>query len=425
MPPHKSTSTPRVRQRRTHGEDCPTTQRPPSRQPRTAAHATPAADDPPKRGDCSARVHQQTRRGRAPSRRGDHAAASWRVLYGDCLNLLADLQTNSVDAVICDPPYGINFQGKRWDGRAIHDSAATTTSRRRLSREEAFQYWACSWASECLRLLKPGGHLLSFGSPRTFHRLASGLEDAGFQLRDTLMWIYGSGMPKSRRLPNGRGTTLKPAWEPILLARKPPEATIQQNLRRHRTGALNIDACRTQERWPANVLLGHHKCCTPDACVDGCALTMIDHTDTCPGAAQATSTPPSRMFFSSKVARGERDAGCEQIPARELNLFPNAQRDGSPSPAHNPHPTVKPIELMRWLIRLVTPTGGLVLDPFCGSGSTGAAAVLEDRRFLGIEQDAAYVQIARARITHWAPATTRRRKEPAAGPFVPTDRRRR
>jgi DNA modification methylase len=364
---------------------------------------------------------RQGSRTRSHARRRGGSCAQWRVLHGDSLELLGDLQGSSVDAVVCDPPYGINFEGKSWDGRAIRESAATTTNARHLSTGEAFQEWTRSWATECLRALKPGGHLLAFGSPRTFHRLASGLEDAGFQLRDTLMWVYASGMPKSRRLPGGRGTSLKPAWEPILLARKPPEGTIDQNMRRHRTGALNIDACRIQQRWPANVLLAHHERCTPDRCHKGCALTMIDHADERARNIPGARTPPSRLFFSSKVSRAERDAGCEQLPAQDLDLFPNAQRKGpSPVAAHNPHPTVKPIMLMRWLIRLACPPGGLVLDPFCGSGSTGAAAVLEDRHFIGIEREAAYVRVAQARIAHWTPTSKQSHKEQrTCGPLVP------
>jgi DNA modification methylase len=331
----------------------------------------------------------------------------WRVLHGDCLDLLAGLVANSVHAVICDPPYGINLNGERWDGPAIRESAAITTHRRRLSANQAFQEWARSWASECLRVMKPGAHLLAFGSPRTFHRLASGLEDAGLQVRDTLMWVYGSGMAKSRRLPGGKGTALKPAWEPILIARKPPQGTIEQTIRRHRVGALNIDACRIDQRWPANVLLGHSARCTQQACVTGCALAAIDHADHRTGPTTSKRTPPSRLFFSSKVSRIERDAGCDQLPGHELNLFPNTQYP-APATTRNPHPTVKPIELMRWLVRLASPKEGLVLDPFCGSGSTGAAAVLEDCRFLGIERDSTYVQVAEARIAHWATTPTSR-----------------
>lgn len=351
------------------------------------------------------------------------ADRSWQVLHGDCVSVLAELPRQSVDAVVCDPPYGIDFQGKRWDGRTIRDSAATTSSRRHLSASEAFQEWTRSWAAECREVLKPGGHLLAFGSPRTFHRLACGLEDAGLELRDTLMWAYGSGMPKSRRLAGGTGTALKPAWEPIVLVRKKPDGTIEAAVHEHATGALNIDACRIGERWPANVLLAHDERCTTDACAAGCALAAVDDADQ---RDHAAATPPSRLFFSSKVSRNERDAGCERLPAGELNLFPNAQHAGRmPAAARNPHPTVKPIALMRWLVRLACPPGGLVLDPFCGSGSTGIGARLEERLFLGIEREAAYVPIARARIAHWTRAADEPQQEQAAPPLADAGRRQR
>jgi site-specific DNA-methyltransferase (adenine-specific) len=341
------------------------------------------------------------------------ADRSWHILEGDCLSVLAELRRESVDAVVCDPPYGIDFQSKRWDGRAIRDAAATTSTRRRLTASEAFQEWTRSWAAECLNVLKPGGHLLAFGSPRTFHRLACGLEDAGLELRDTLMWAYGSGMPKSRRLTGGTGTALKPAWEPIVLARKKPGGSIQAAVDEHGTGALNIDACRIGERWPANLLLAHDERCTTDACAAGCAVTALDDADR---RDHAAAIAPSRLFFSSKVSRSERDAGCERLPAGELNLFPNAHRAGRvPAAARNPHPTVKPIALMRWLVRLACPPAGLVLDPFCGSGSTGIGARLEGRLFLGIEREAAYVPIARARIAHWTDGESH--EEPATHPL--------
>jgi site-specific DNA-methyltransferase (adenine-specific) len=218
-------------------------------------------------------------------------------------------------------------------------------------------------------------------------------------------------MAKSRRLSGGRGTALKPAWEPILLARKKPDGTIASNIQRHGTGALNIDACRIGQRWPANTLLTHHERCTKDECSLGCAVAAIDAAD---ARGPAAVTPPSRLFFSSKVSRSERDAGCEHLPAGELNLFPNAQHGrGAPAAARNPHPTVKPIELMRWLVRLASPSGGLVLDPFCGSGSTGIAARLEGRLFLGTEQDPSYIPIAQARITHWSKNHERQEEAPS------------
>jgi site-specific DNA-methyltransferase (adenine-specific) len=251
-------------------------------------------------------------------------------------------------------------------------------------------------------VLKPGGQLLAFGSPRTAHRLAAGLEDAGLELRDTLLWLYGTGMPKSRRLPGGRGTALKPAYEPILLARRPPGESIARTLERHGTGALNIDACRVEGRYPANVICSHAPGCGPDGCPPGCAVALVD-TAAARGRVRSNATSPaSRLFYCPKVSRRERDAGCEHLPRRTLDLFPNAQAAGAASPARNPHPTVKPLALMRWLVRLATPQDGLVLDPFCGSGTTGAATALEGRRFLGIDLDPAYAAIARARIAHWS-----------------------
>ncbi|MGH2946536.1 MAG: DNA-methyltransferase [Solirubrobacteraceae bacterium] len=300
-----------------------------------------------------------------------------------------------------DPPYGIGFQNERWDGRAIQEAAART-GHARLSRSNAYQAWCRAWGHECVRVLKPGGYLLAFGSPRTAHRLAAGLEDAGLELRDTLLWLYGTGMPKSRRLPGGRGTTLKPAYEPILLARRPPGASIARTMERHGTGALNVDACRVEGRYPANVICSHAPGCRPDGCHAGCAVALVDTAAAEGRAPSNTTSPASRLFYCPKVSRRERDAGCEHLPRRALDLFPNAQDAGAAAPARNPHPTVKPLALMRWLVRLATPEGGLVLDPFCGSGTTGAAAVLEGRGFLGAELDPAYAAIARARIEHWS-----------------------
>lgn len=325
----------------------------------------------------------------------------WTLLHGDSLHALTELPTDSVDAVVCDPPYGISFNGQTWDGPAIH-AAARAGRTHRLSPGEAFEAWTGAWAQECLRLLRPGGHFAAFGAPRTFHRLCCGVEDAGFELRDVLLWLYGTGMPKSRRLPGGRGTALKPAYEPVLLARKKPEGPVERNLGLHGTGALNIDGCRVEGRWPANVLLSHHPACSPARCHRHCPTQVIDEA-AASGRQQAGGLQSaSRLFYCPKASRRERNAGCDQLPQHELDLFPNAHGDGKqPAAAANAHPTVKPLGVMRWLVRLVAPEGGLVLDPFCGSGSTGCAAVLEDRRFLGIEREAEYVAVARARLEHW------------------------
>lgn len=326
----------------------------------------------------------------------------WQVRHADSFALLPTLDAASVDAIITDPPYGIDFNGEAWDGQLIRRQ--TRSRRARLTTAEAFYAWSLAWALECLRVMRPGAHLAAFGAPRTAHRLACALEDGGFQLRDTLMWLYGSGMPKSRRLAGGQATALKPAYEPILLARKPPDAPIEQNIQRHRTGAMNADACRAGGRFPANVLLTHHAACRQGACHSGgCPAVMIDRDARRRGRPGWPPEPPSRIFYCSKASRRERDTGCKRLPLQKLDLFPGAHRGDRPTrPAANAHPTVKPLDLMRWLTRLLAPEDALVLDPFCGSGTTGAAAVVEGRRFIGIERDAHYATIARARITHCA-----------------------
>jgi site-specific DNA-methyltransferase (adenine-specific) len=328
---------------------------------------------------------------------------AYRVIQGDCVSVLAGLARDSVDAVVTDPPYGIDFQGAHWDGRSIRQ-AATQRAGRCLAPGEAYQAWCTQWAAECARVMRPGAHLVGFGSPRTAHRLACALEDAGLQLRDTLMWLYGTGMPKSRRLPGGRSTALKPAYEPILLARKPLQSTTPENLAHHGTGALNAAACSTDGRYPANVLAAHAAGCRRAGCAADCPLRLIDESAARTRTPSASLRQASRVFYCPKASRTERDAGCQALPRRPLDLFPNAQRGQRPAPARNPHPTVKPLALMRWLIALTTPEGGLVVDPFCGSGSTGAGALLEHRRFIGVELEPSFAAIARARLAHWAHA---------------------
>jgi DNA modification methylase len=367
----------------------------------------------------------------------------WRIEHADCLKALPKLAPESVDAIITDPPYGIGFNGMAWDGTAIRAAARTDlkqrethgTARRNRGCSAfgnpssyagsydnsqtgllAFQTFSTRWAAECLRVLKPGGHMAVFGGPRTFHRLACGVEEAGFELRDVLMWIFGQGFPKSLNLTGpatGWGTALKPAYEPILLARKPLQGTTAQNHARHRTGALHIDACRVGAsnrkcpaegrthnparaasslgRWPANLALIHAPSCTNTRCAGDCPAGLLDERQ--------------RFFYAAKASRAEREAGCEQLARQTVQTFQIGRENNErarENPVRNIHPTVKPIELMRWLVRLLTPTGGLVLDPFAGSGSTGAAAVLEGASFLGIEREDGYVPIARARIRHWA-----------------------
>ena len=327
------------------------------------------------------------------------------IILGDCIEVMRGLPADSIDGIVTDPPYGIEFMGKEWDGangfrRSLNaadvgrDNAFGRTSRTSPEYRggHLFQLWTEQWAREALRVLKPGGHLLAFGGTRMYHRLAAGIEDAGFEIRDTLMWLYGSGFPKSHNLKGdwqGWGTALKPAVEPIVLARKPLIGTVAENVLAHGTGALNIDASRiaTTDRFGggAKGTGGFAAGYEGDGWVPGSdagrwpANTLWDEE----AAAQLdASTPaqPSRFFYVAKSGKHERNAGG----------------------VANIHPTVKPIALMRYLIKLVTPPGGVVLDPFLGSGTTACAAVLDGFDYIGIEQGAEYVDIARARIRHWA-----------------------
>lgn len=308
---------------------------------------------------------------------------AWGLIEADALMLLVKLPTASVDAIVTDPPYGIGFHAEAWDGTEIRRAARENGAR--LPATEAFERWTRVWANEARRVLKPGGYLVGFGAPRTVHRLACGIEDAGFEVRDLLLWLNGQGVPKSKRLPGGRGTALKPACEPILLARAPMSGRVSENLERYGTGALNIDAARVGASgyWPANVVLSH----APD-----CPVDLLD--------APEPDRRASRLFYCARATREERETGCDELPRQPVQIFTG---NGRPTQVvRNVHPTVKPLDLMRWLVRLITPPGGLVLDPFTGSGSTGAAAVLEGRQFLGIEREWRYVDIACARLTHWA-----------------------
>lgn len=319
---------------------------------------------------------------RKPVMYGD--ATRWLLLHADSLSLLPELPSGSIEAIVTDPPYGIAFGHEAWDAGALTDSGG-------------FQEWTSAWAFEALRAMKPGAWLAAFGSPRTFHRLVAGVEDAGFEIRDQVLWLYAQGVPKSRTRHPGLGTCLKPAYEPVLLARKPLAGTFDENLAVHGTGALQIDGARVpradQERgfWPANVALTHHPRCRKTGCELDCPVALIDRQSH-PGG------EVSRLFYTPKASRAEREAGCEKLPVREMPIYSGR----APRLVRNIHPTVKPIELMRWLTRMICPPGGTVLDPFTGSGSTGAACVLEGRRFVGIERDARYLKVARARITHWA-----------------------
>jgi DNA modification methylase len=353
------------------------------------------------------------RGGKALTRRGGRPTFSrrkrWQVIEADCLELLPDLDPDTFDSVITDPPYGISISGMSWDSPHRLDPKRSPRCRSRTPKSMEYQRFTERWGTECLRVMKPGAHLVAFSTPRACHLLTSGLENAGFEIRDLLVWLHSGGFPAGRQLPGGFGTAIRPAVEPIILARKPCEGTLVQNFARYGTGALAIDACRLNRqcsgrshtsrkslgRRPPNVILCHNDTCTSARC-DGC----------CPARLLGAE---SRHYFCVKPSRSQRDAGCERLPRRVTQTFklrPDQLPAAEAHPVANFHPTVKPLDLLRWLVRLLTPfaAGGeaIVLDPFVGSGTTGAAAVLEGARFVGIEREASYVPIARARITHWS-----------------------
>lgn len=320
---------------------------------------------------------------------------SWEVREGDCLELLRELDDNSVDSIVTDPPYGIAFKGHKWDYE--------------IPKVEVWE--------QCLRVLKPGGHMLAFSSPRTQHRMAVNIEDAGFTIRDLLAWTYAA-FPKRHDIQKaarkkmregkinaedygaspeellerleGWDITLKPSLEPITLARKPLEGSVVDNVLRWGTGGLNIGACRVgDESKTINKLeswSGFGEKERPDyrsVTVKGSWPTAIVHdgSEEVEGCFPRDSKgPKSRFSYHPKVRKPEKHDGCEDI-------------EGG-----NSHDTVKPTEVMAYLCRLITPEGGLVMDPFCGSGSTGRGAIQEGFQFLGFEINPDYAEIARARI---------------------------
>lgn len=505
-----------------------------------------------------------------------------RLLHGDLFDLLPELERDSIDACVTDPPYGLGFMGKEWD---------QLTSKQKVSAMKQQQHWHQEWAEEVWRVLKPGAYLVAFGGTRTYHRLTCALEDADFEIRDCLCWLYGTGFPKSlnvskeideqgtkainrlevarhirkcreragvsvatlatwfpykevtknwertdegQRVPSavdyavlverigadisleprraaverdivgrsngglaqgwardgmagyqkefdltvavteaakqwdGWGTALKPAWEPIILARKPLRSTVAENVLTYGTGALNIDACRIEAegrplrildakeeangavyagrreaghgfdggskaigvtdlgRWPANVLLDEAAAQMLDTqtgvttsgamthevpAYEGESVTGLLRGRSGPSNQHGDSGGVSRFFYCSKASREERDLGCEDLPLRSGGEATdrvdgteglNSPRAGAgrTGGSRNFHPTVKPLALMRWLVKLITPPGGTVLDPFVGSGTTAMACVQEGVGYVVLDKEKEYVEIAQHRIDY-------------------------
>ncbi|KLI04559.1 MULTISPECIES: DNA-methyltransferase [Mycolicibacterium] len=400
-----------------------------------------------------------------------HYADDQVTLYhGDCLEVLTELSEASVDAVVTDPPYGISFMGRQWDqpgkfgsqrgdgrprgghanSRGSHDAMAAGSYDLSPSAMRNFQQWCEQWATECLRVLKPGGHMVAFGGARTWHRLAAAVEDSGFEIRDSIAWLYGSGFPKSldvskaidktdpdsAGLWEGWGTALKPSFEPIVVARKPLSGTVAANVLEHRTGALNIDGCRVGDgsdsqgprpaaepsatrrygdrggvsltatpgprggspdgRWPTNVVLDEDQ------------AAELDQQS---GVLKSGANPTRRGSDKFRNAYGEFAGQTECVAHRGANeggasrFFPVFRYEAKAPSSERPsadgvaHPTVKPLELMRWLVRLVTPPKGLVLDPFAGSGTTAEACVHEHMHCITVEREADYLPLILSRLT--------------------------
>ena len=357
---------------------------------------------------------------------------------GDCVKVMAGMEAASVDAIVTDPPYGLEFMGKEWDrldwrdgggfskpgigeratpwasyGReTANPTCATCGGRARGARKcsceepdwrvkgepmqsrsaeraNGMQRFHAAWATEAFRVAKPGAYLLAFGGTRTYHRMTCAIEDAGWIIRDCLMWGYASGFPKGK-------ANLKPAWEPIVMARKPgplrplaidecrigpPPPSVPQPAFNSPTGRTygmktgegrNGEMSEASGRWPANVIL-------TDPILDGDTPGVVGGGRASDGGDSGTY---SRFFLIAKASRSEREKGLSAE---------NGERA-------NHHPTVKPLDLMRHLVRLVTPAGGVVLDPFLGSGTTALAAEMEGFVWVGIEREPEYVAIAEARL---------------------------
>jgi site-specific DNA-methyltransferase (adenine-specific) len=376
-----------------------------------------------------------------------------KIHHGNNIDILKTYDANSFDSIITDPPYGIEFLGKDWD-----------------KNTGAVETW-----QECLRVLKPGGHLLAFSAARTYHNLASNIENVGFEIRDQLMWLYASGFTKAQQIKGQEGwkTCLKPAHEPIVMARKPFKGSTYANMDKYGVGGLNIDATRLESEpyeYCADVIKRMtYSQSDPSKWNDSDKQMIVNNKGKFPMNVLGEVEGYQKYFYCPKVSRAERHIGfyTEDIPTNPDAMYvkdengkcgeryearveqertvqgaytqtgtlkrmkdkmslsdmpkpfqvkhgfdyrmpssknedPNAQVGVvEKTNIGNNHPTVKPVELMKWLIKLVTPKNGTVLDPFTGSGSTGMACVELNYNFVGCEMDAKYVEIAKTRIQGW------------------------
>lgn len=350
---------------------------------------------------------------------------SYKIYNGDMLDMLQVIEPESIDAIVCDPPYELGFMNKSWDSTGI------------AFKKETWQ--------NCFEVLKPGGYLLAFGGSRTYHRIACAIEDAGFEIRDCIMYLYGCGFSKSYNIGlaidkkngvsqnkwQGWGTCLKPAYEPVIVARKPFKGSVVDNIIKYRVGGLNIDECRVGETGgikKVNIIKnsGSKICrfgCDGDKIETGegrfPANVITDGSEeVAEGMPNTTSTPIAeesamRYFYSAKASKKDRDEGLDAFEERKTTdgciraNVETARKFGANSALRkNIHPTCKPTELMQYLVRLVSPKGATILDPFMGSGSTGKAVMFENRerdanyKFVGIELTDEYLPIAQARIEY-------------------------
>jgi DNA modification methylase len=379
------------------------------------------------------------------------------IINGNNIEELKKFDDNYFDSIVTDPPYEIGFMGKSWDASGIANNP---------------EMWA-----ECLRVLKPGGYLLSFSATRTYHRMAVAIEDSGFEIRDMIEWVYGSGFPKSRNIGKdmekkevggiknlkqigtkkgikvetgtqgfsyskeyvagksmggrqisgeipvyeinnswgGWGTALKPAHEPICMARKPlSEKTVAENCLKYGTGGINIDESRVgTEEMKAQTSGKTSRAYQSEETTTAGGIgedkigrfpANLIH-DNSEEVRECFPNESERFFksiiYQAKASKAERNKGCEELEDKNINERKEGGKsliEVSGASAKNNHPTVKPVALMEYLIKMVTPKGGIVLDPFMGSGSTGVACVLNDFEFVGIDLDKDYCEIARARI---------------------------